>query len=126
MSSAPPFEETETTERKGRVEQIIENTASTLGNGVGALAESGFLWIVFAFLWVAFGVGLVASQGSLDSAWQWVRDLPWLMEGLVWVLLLPVMIALWIWETSWALVLRLALVLALAGWTLLVFPRPWK
>jgi hypothetical protein len=126
MSSAPPLEEKRTTERKGRVEQIIEKTASSLGNGIGAIAESGFLWIVFAVIWVGFGVALVASQGSLDAAWQWVRDLPWLVEGLVWVFFLPVMIGLLIWETSWALVLRLALVLSLAAWTLLVFPKPWK
>jgi len=44
----------------------------------------------------------------------------------VWLLFLPVMIGLWIWETSWALILRVALIVSLAGWTLLVFPRPWK
>jgi hypothetical protein len=34
------------------------------------------------------------------------------------------MIGLWIWETSWPLVVRLVLVIGVAGWNLLVFlPR---
>ena len=108
------------------MEQVIEKMATGLGDGVGFLANSGVLFVVFALVWVAFGVALIWGQGSLDGSWQWVRDLPWLAQGLVWLLFLPVMIGLWIWETSWSLVLRLALVVSLAGWTLLVFPRPWK
>ncbi len=121
------LEKSEGTERKkSRVEQIIENVATGLGNGIGFLADKGILFVVFALIWIAFGVGLVASQGSLDAAWQWVRDLPWLAQGLVWLLFLPVMIGLWIWESSWALIMRVALIVGLAGWTLLVLPRPWK
>jgi hypothetical protein len=34
------------------------------------------------------------------------------------------MIGLWIWETSWPLIVRVVLVVAIAGWNLLVFlPR---
>lgn len=121
------LEESQRTERKkNRVEQVIEKVATGLGEGIGFLADKGILFVVFALIWVAFGVALVASQGSLDAAWQWVRDLPWLVQGLVWLLFLPVMVGLWIWETSWSLILRLALIVSLAGWTLLVFPRPWK
>lgn len=121
------LEKSEGTKRKkSRVEQVIENVASGLGDGIGFLADKGILFVVFALIWIAFGVGLVASQGSLDAAWQWVRDLPWLAQGLVWLLFLPVMIGLWIWESSWALILRVALIVSLAGWTLLVLPRPWK
>lgn len=112
--------------KKGRVEQVIERLASGLGNGIAFLAESGILFVVFALIWVAFGAGLIWSQGGLDAAWQWIRDLPWLVQGLVWLLFLPVVIGLWIWESSWSLILRLVLVVALAGWTLLVFPKPWK
>lgn len=111
---------------KGRVEQVIDRAATGLGESIGFLADKGILFVTFALFWVAFGIALVWSQGSLDVAWQWVRDLPWLVQGLVWLLFLPVMIGLWIWETSWALILRVALVVSLAGWTLLVLPRPWK
>ena len=108
------------------MEQAIEKVATGLGDGIGVLADKGILFAVFAVIWVAFGIALVTSQGSLDAAWQWVGDLPWIAQGAVWVLFLPVMVGLWIWETSWSLILRLALIVSVAGWTLLVFPRPWK
>ena len=111
---------------KGRMEQIIERAASGLGNTIAFLANSGILFIIFALIWTAFGASLIWSQGSLDSAWQWVRDLHWLAQSVVWLLFLPVMLGLWIWETSWSLILRLILVVGIAGWTLLVFPKPWK
>ena len=121
-----PKESDQTRREKSRVEQVIERVATSLGESVGFLADKGILFVVFAIIWVAFGIALVSSQGSLDAAWQWVSDLPWIAQGVVWVLFLPVMVGLWIWETSWSLILRLALIVSMAGWTLLVFPRPWK
>jgi ABC-type amino acid transport system permease subunit len=112
-------------ERKGRVDQVIETMASGLGDAVGALASSGVLFVVFAVLWAAFAVGLLWSQGSVDAAWQSIRDLPLLVQAVVWLLFLPVMAGLWIWETSWPLVVRLVLVVGLAGWNLLVMMPSW-
>lgn len=110
--------------RKGPMERVIEGTASGLGNGIGFLAESGVLFVIFAILWIAFGVGLIWSQGSIDAAWQAVRGLPLLAQLAVWLLFLPVMAGLWIWETTWPMVVRLILVLGIAGWNLLIFlPR---
>lgn len=111
---------------KTRVEPVIERVATGAGDGIGFLADKGILFVVFALIWAVFGVALIWSQGGLDAAWQWVRDLNWVLQGLVWLLFLPVMLGLWIWETSWSVVLRVALVVSLAGWTLLVFPKPWK
>jgi hypothetical protein len=106
------------------MEQIIETVASAAGNMVAWLAEHGVLFAVFALLWVAFGVALVASQGSLDQAWESIRQLPLPLQLVVWVLFLPVMAGLWVWETSWPLIVRLVLVLGIAGWNLLVLlPR---
>jgi hypothetical protein len=111
-------------ERKGVMERSIESVAGGLGNGVGWLAETGVLFAVFAMLWIGFGVALVWSQGSLDAAWTWTRSLPLLLQGVIWLLFLPVMVGLWIWETTWPMALRLALVLGVAGWNLLVLlPR---
>jgi len=121
-----PEESIQPEKEKNRVEQVIERVGTGVGESVGFLADKGVLFVVFALIWLAFGVALIWSQGSLDAAWQWVRDLPWLAQGLVWLLFLPVMAGLWIWETSWSVVWRLALIVSLAGWTLLVFPRPWK
>lgn len=103
------------------MEQVINGVAGGLGDGIGFLSEHGILFGIFALLWVAFGAALVLSQGSLDGAWQWIRDLPLLAQGAVWLLFLPVVAGLWIWETTWPLLLRLVLVFALAGWNLLVF-----
>jgi len=106
------------------MDTIIEGVASGLGNSIGWAAETGLLFVAFAVLWAAFGVALAVSQGSLDAAWTWVRGLPWALQGVVWVLLLPVMAGLWVWETTWPVLLRLLLVGGLAAWNLLVFlPR---
>jgi hypothetical protein len=106
------------------MEQVINTVASALGNSVAFLAETGVLFVVFAVLWAAFGAALIWSQGSLDAAWQWIRDLPLLLQGLVWLLFLPVAIGLWVWETTWPLIVRLVLIAGLAGWNLLIFlPR---
>lgn len=117
--------------RKGRMEQATETLGSGLGTGVGWLAENGVLFAIFAIIWVAFGAALIWSQGSLDQAWQAIRDLPLIVQVVVWVLFLPVMLGLWVWETSWPIVVRLVLVVGLAGWNLLMFlpkasqvPRP--
>ncbi len=107
--------------RKGVVERTIETVASGLGNGAGFLASSGIAFVVFGVLWAALAVGLIWSQGSVDATWDWLRGLPWIVQGLVWLLFLPLTAGLWVWETSWPLVLRLVLVAGLAGWSLLIF-----
>jgi hypothetical protein len=82
------------------------------------------LFLVFAAIWVAFGAGLVLSQGSIGQVWETIRGLPLIVQLVAWLLFLPVMVGLWIWETTWPLVVRLVLVLSIAGWNLLVFlPR---
>ena len=113
-----------TPERKGPMERIIETLASGLGNSIGWMAEHGVLFGVFAVLWVAFGAALIWSQGSLDQAWETVRGLPLIVQIGAWLLFLPVMAGLWIWETTWPLIVRVLLIVGLAGWNLLVFlPR---
>ena len=103
---------------------MIETLATGLGNGIGWLAESGILFAVFAVAWIAFGAALIASQGSLDGAWQFVRDLPLILQALVWILFLPVLVGLWIWEGAWPVVVKLILIAGVAGWNLMVLlPR---
>jgi ABC-type amino acid transport system permease subunit len=107
--------------RKGRMDQVIELFANGVGNSVAWMAEHGILFVIFAAVWVAFGAALVWSQGSLDQAWQAIRELPLIVQVVVWVLFLPVMFGLWAWETTWPLLVRLVLVFGVAGWNLLVF-----
>jgi ABC-type amino acid transport system permease subunit len=103
------------------MEQIIDTLATGLGNSVGWLAEHGVLFGIFAIIWIAFAVGLIWSQGSIDQAWQAIRGLPLIVQLVVWVLFLPAMVGLWVWETTWPLVVRLVLVVGIAGWNLLIF-----
>ena len=111
----------ESVRRKGPMEQVINTLASGMGNSVAWMAENGILFAIFAIIWVAFGAGLIFSQGSIDQAWQTIRDLPLVVQIVVWVLFLPVMIGLWIWETTWPLIVRLVLVVGVAGWNLFMF-----
>ncbi len=73
---------------------------------------------IFAVLWVGLVVALVVNPEWMGSLWNWVRGLPTVAEIVVWVLLLPIMVGLWIWESSWALVLRLLGFAGIVGWTL--------
>jgi ABC-type amino acid transport system permease subunit len=103
------------------MEQLIETLANGMANSLAWMAESGVLFAIFAIIWVAFAAGLIFSQGSIDQAWQTVRGLPLIVQLVVWVLVLPVMIGLWVWETTWPLIVRLVLVAGVAGWNLFMF-----
>lgn len=100
---------------------LVNNVVVPVTSLIPVIVSSGIAFVLFAVLWVGFAIALVTSQGSLDAAWQWVRALPLVVQGLVWLLFLPVLAALWIWETTWPIVLRLVLVAGLAGWSLLIF-----
>ncbi|HLX36121.1 MAG TPA: hypothetical protein VKR30_12870 [Candidatus Limnocylindrales bacterium] len=106
------------------MDRVVEAFGSGIGNSIGWLADHYVLFGLFVILWAAFGVALVVSQGSIDHAWQAIRAMPVLLQVVVWVLFLPVVAGLWIWETTWPLIVRLVLVIGVAGWNLLVFlPR---
>lgn len=103
---------------------LVDGIIVPVTSVIPLLLTSGILFVVFALLWAGFGIGLVWNQGGLDAAWEWVRSLPLLLQGVAWLLFLPVVGALWVWETSWPLVVRLVLVVGLAGWSLAMFmPR---
>lgn len=103
------------------MDRIIETLATGTSGSIVWLAEHGVLFIVFALIWIAVGAGLVLSQGSVDQAWQTIRALPLIPQAIVWLLFLPVMIGLWIWESTWPLIVRAILVIGIAGWNLLIF-----
>ena len=104
---------------------LVDNIVVPITNFIAFAVENGIAFVAFAVLWVGFGYALVVSQGSLDEAWHWVRSLPLILQGVAWLLFLPVLIALWIWETAWPMVLRLVVIVGLAGWSLLIFLPKW-
>jgi hypothetical protein len=79
----------------------------------------------FAFIaggWVVFFAVLLA--GRLDDLWRWVRDLPLVVELVLWLLAFPWLLATAVWESSWATWLRVLLVaLFTLGWTAVSLPR---
>ena len=103
---------------------LVDRTVVPLGRAIGYAADHGYLFLTFAMLWLAFGVAILANQGSLDSAWAWIGGLPLVLQGVVWLLFLPVVGGLWVWESGWPMIAKLMIVVSLAGWSLLVFlPR---
>jgi hypothetical protein len=82
---------------------------------------------ILTLLWIAFGVALIFNPALLDTAWQGFRSLPLLGQIILGLLFLPVVLGLWIWESSWPLALRLILVIGLAFATeYAFFPRRQK
>jgi hypothetical protein len=89
-----------------------------------------FAYASFAIMvggWVALAVALVASQQTLDDVWTSVRDLPLIVEGVVWLLGFPFLIGLAIWQASWDEALRLTVIAVLAvAYTYMFVPRGRK
>lgn len=79
------------------------------------------IFALSAVLWALFAYALVANQGSLDAIWQWSRSLQVVGQVVVWFLLLPLAIGLWIWESGWPLLVRLVLVISIGAWNLWMF-----
>ena len=79
---------------------------------------------VLTVLWLAFAAALLFNRELLDTTWQTFRGWPLIIQVVVGLLFLPVAAGLWIWETSWPLILRLVLVAGLAWVTVYTFfPR---
>jgi hypothetical protein len=105
----------------GIISGLVNGIVVPIANVIGWAAENGVLFLVFLALWIGFGVALVWSQGSLDDTWRYIQSLPLLVQLVAWLLCLPVMAGLWIWETTWPFLVRLTLVGGVAAWNLLVF-----
>lgn len=82
-------------------------------------------FMIFTGIWLAFGVALIASQSTLDVVWAALHGFPLLVQGLAWLLLLPVVAGLWIWQQEWGLWMRLLLIGGLAVANLVAF-YPWR
>lgn len=96
-----------------------------LGALISLLATTGILLLMFAGLWLAFGVALVRDPSRVDRTWTRLRRLPLIVQAAAWLLFLPVLAGAWIWRTTWPPVARYVLIAGVAVWNLLVFlPRP--
>jgi hypothetical protein len=101
------------------------------GVGLGIALVTGaaqafniLVWAAFTVLWMTFAVAVAFSPGTLDDVWHAVRRLALVIQVVAWLLLLPIMIGLWLWERPWPVPMRVVLVLALGAWTVFfLFPR---
>ena len=83
-----------------------------------------FAFAVLTLLWLGFAAALLFNRDILDATWQAFRSWPFILQLVVSLLVVPVVLGLWIWQTSWPLLLRLVLVLGLAWVTVYTFfPR---
>ena len=79
---------------------------------------STYAIVILTILWVGFAIALVVNREWLDLLWNWVRTLPSVAEIVLWVLFLPAMVGLWIWESSWSVLVRLLAFAGIVVWTL--------
>ena len=75
--------------------------------------------LIFVVLWAGFVSALVVDPGWLELLWDWVQALPFVTKIIVWVLFLPIMATLWIWESDWTTLARLLGFSGIVAWTLL-------
>jgi len=87
---------------------------------------STYAIMIFAILWIGFIVALVANREWLDLLWDWVRDLPTVTEIIVWIFFLPIIVGLWIWESSWSTLVSLLACAGIVVWTFLAVFSFWR
>lgn len=77
--------------------------------------------------WSVFFALVLFAESTLSDLWDGLHDLPLVVEGLVWFLLFPLVLATGVWESSWQTWLRVFLVACFAiGWSIAFFPRAKK
>jgi hypothetical protein len=79
---------------------------------------------VLTLLWLGFGAALLFDRELLAKTWRLFRSWNILIQLFVALLVLPVVLGLWIWQTRWPAWMRLLLVAGLAWMTeYTFFPR---
>jgi len=74
---------------------------------------------IFVVLWVGFIIALVMNREWMGVLWNWAQALPLVPKIIVWVMFLPILVGLWIWESSWPTLGRLIGLTSIVAWTLL-------
>lgn len=76
---------------------------------------------ILTVLWLAFGFGLLFKREMVDETWRSFRSWPLLVKLTAALLILPLVLGLWIWNSKWPVWLRLVLVAGLAWGTEVMF-----
>lgn len=80
---------------------------------------SMYALLIFGIVWVGFFAILITNQAMLATIWNWAQALPTVLRVMVWLMFLPVMVGLWIWESSWSTPVTVLAIAGMLGWTLL-------
>jgi len=108
----------------GAIDKLVRWTIVPVADAIAYAATKGILFAAFAGLWLLFGAAVLVNPAALTDTWNVVGGWPLPVQAIVWLLFLPLMVGLWIWQTDWPLLIRLALIVALAAWNVRVFmPR---
>ena len=75
------------------------------------------LWSLFTAIWVALAIVLIVSPDAVEELWNWIGEQSTALQIGIWVAFLPVMVAIAVWETSWPLWIRLAVLALCVFWT---------
>ena len=81
-------------------------------------AMSIYANVIFVVLWIGFVVALIVDREWLDVLWNWAQALPLAPKIIVWGIFTPILVGLWIWESSWPAFGRLAGFAGIVAWTL--------
>ena len=99
---------------------------TTFWNDTFAKILTAYANLIFVILWIGFALALIINRQWLTELWVWVGALPVVLRTIIWVLFLPIMVGLWIWESSWPTVGRLLGLAGIIGWTLLAVSSIFK
>ena len=72
---------------------------------------------IFIILWAGFVILLFVNQEFLDEIWNTIQALPIGVRIPIWLLILPIMTGLWIWESGWSTPASIAALAGMIGWT---------
>jgi len=65
-----------------------------------------------------FVIALVVNREWLGMLWSWAQALPLVPKFIIWLFFLPILVGLWIWESSWPALGRLMGFTGIVAWTL--------
>lgn len=79
---------------------------------------STYATAAFAVLWIGFLLALLINREWLDLLWDWAQGLPAALRIAAWIFLLPILVGLWIWQSSWPVFGRALGLAGIVGWTI--------
>ncbi len=79
---------------------------------------ASYAGVVFALLWIGLAVGLATGGALFADTWTWLTGLEPLAAVVIWILALPIAVALWAWNADLPTLAAAVVAVGLIGWTL--------